>query len=129
MKRDGKWYYIDIPVKDLVDEDGDFGFSYDWSSKITNPFLFSFDSPTTSKMSKVLEPGATVYTYTITKLNSAVSIDGVYFYKKDSASTGIKTVSTARGKADGAWYNLQGMRVEKPSKGVFIHNGRKVVVK
>ena len=129
MKRDGKWYYIDIPVKDLVDEDGDFGFSYDWSSKITNPFLFSFDSPTTSKMSKVLEPGAAVYTYTITKLNSAVSIDGVYFYKKDSASTGIKTVSTARGKADGAWYNLHGMRVEKPSKGVFIHNGRKVVVK
>lgn len=128
MKRDGKWYYIDIPVKDLVDEDGDFGFTYDWSAKMTNPFLFSFDKPTTSKMTHLLEPGAAVYTYTITKLNSAVSIDGVYFYKKGVPS-GIQAVSALRDSADGAWYNLQGMRVEKPAKGVFIHNGRKVVVK
>lgn len=80
-------------------------------------------------MTKVLEPGNNVYTYTVTKINSAVSIDGVYFYKKDSASTGIKTVSTARGRPTGPGTTCQGMRVEKPSKGVFIHNGRKVVVK
>jgi hypothetical protein len=41
--------------------------------------------------------------------------------------TGISNV-----KADveeGAWYTIQGVRVEQPTKGVFIHNGKKVVVK
>ena len=31
--------------------------------------------------------------------------------------------------ATAAWYDLQGRRVQKPTKGVFIRNGRKVVVK
>ena len=31
--------------------------------------------------------------------------------------------------SDGRWYNLQGMPVDKPQKGVFIRNGHKVVVK
>ena len=30
---------------------------------------------------------------------------------------------------DGAWYTIQGVRVDKPAKGLYIHNGRKVVVK
>ncbi len=30
---------------------------------------------------------------------------------------------------DGAWYTLQGMKVEKPQNGIFIHNGKKVVLK
>jgi hypothetical protein len=30
---------------------------------------------------------------------------------------------------DGAYYNLQGVRVEKPTKGLYIHNGKKVVIK
>ena len=29
----------------------------------------------------------------------------------------------------GSYYNLQGVRIERPTKGVYIHNGRKVVVK
>ncbi len=29
----------------------------------------------------------------------------------------------------GSFYNLQGVRVDRPTKGVYIHNGRKVVVK
>jgi hypothetical protein len=27
------------------------------------------------------------------------------------------------------WYNLNGTRVDKPSKGVFIQDGKKVVMK
>lgn len=30
---------------------------------------------------------------------------------------------------DNAWYNLNGQKVEKPTKGIFIHNGRKVIIK
>ena len=47
----------------------------------------------------------------------------------DGDATGINTVNA--NNVDGAWYNLQGIQVQgKPtSKGVFIHNGKKVVVK
>ena len=30
---------------------------------------------------------------------------------------------------DGKWYNLTGVRVQTPTKGVFIHEGKKYVVK
>lgn len=32
-------------------------------------------------------------------------------------------------KADNSYYTLQGIRVNTPSKGIYIHNGRKVVIK
>lgn len=43
-------------------------------------------------------------------------------------ATAIHNVETAT-QADGAWYTLQGIRVERPAKGVFIHNGKKIVIK
>jgi hypothetical protein len=43
-------------------------------------------------------------------------------------STGIQTLN-AETQTEGAWYTLQGVRVAQPTKGVFIHNGKKVVVK
>ena len=42
-------------------------------------------------------------------------------------STGINEIQKA--EADGAIYNLSGMRVSKTQKGVYIMNGRKVIVK
>ena len=42
--------------------------------------------------------------------------------------TGIQSISADK-FAEGEWYTIQGVRVEKPAKGIFIHNGRKVVVK
>ena len=30
---------------------------------------------------------------------------------------------------DGKWYNLQGVQVKAPTKGIFIHNGKKVILK
>lgn len=42
-------------------------------------------------------------------------------------STGIREVK--KSEADGAIYNLSGMRVSKTQKGVYIMNGRKVIVK
>jgi hypothetical protein len=43
-------------------------------------------------------------------------------------TTGIKN-AVRQLPNDGNYYNLKGQRVEKPSKGVFIVNGKKVVVK
>lgn len=43
--------------------------------------------------------------------------------------TGINTVSAAAAKTDNAFYDLMGRRVYAPQHGVYIHNGKKVVVK
>ncbi len=44
--------------------------------------------------------------------------------------TGINDINTKNeNTTDNGWYNLQGQRVCNPSKGVFINNGKKVVVK
>ena len=43
---------------------------------------------------------------------------------------GVETVSTnGKSQTDGYYYNLNGMRVENPGRGVYIRNGKKVVIK
>ncbi|MBQ2950247.1 MAG: hypothetical protein IJE12_04270 [Prevotella sp.] len=45
-------------------------------------------------------------------------------------ATGIENVNAAINNADnGAVYDLQGRRVVKPSKGIYVANGKKVVIK
>ena len=43
-------------------------------------------------------------------------------------ATGIMNLENSE-PTDGYWYNLQGQRVNVPSKGVFIKNGKKVLVR
>ena len=44
--------------------------------------------------------------------------------------TGIKSVVRSQFPVDDdAWYNLNGQRIDTPSKGIFIRNGQKVVVR
>ena len=43
-------------------------------------------------------------------------------------TTGINEV-VAAAKADGAYYTLSGVRVENPTKGLYIQNGKKVIIK
>ena len=60
---------------------------------------------------------------------------GMYIQKivitKHSVADGIKapTVSVAPANTDNAWYTLSGVMVEKPQNGVYIHNGKKIIVK
>lgn len=49
------------------------------------------------------------------------------FFGLDGEATGINIVKTA--KADGAYYTLEGVKTTKPVKGIYIHNGKKIVVK
>lgn len=44
----------------------------------------------------------------------------------DDTPTGITSLPTAS-DAEASYYNLQGMRVTAPTKGIFIHNGKKFV--
>ena len=58
-----------------------------------------------------------------------------YYLGSDSpgqypTTTGIKEVKNEFQKTTkGKWYNLMGVEVIAPSKGVYIHNGKKVVLK
>lgn len=60
-----------------------------------------------------------------------------YFYRvfgwknlfADDSATGVEAVRPESSSVDGHYYNLQGVRVGKPSRGIYIHDGRKIVVR
>lgn len=117
---DGKWYYIDMPVSDLVDEDGEFGFTYDFTKPISDGvFTFTFSNPTTSTATKSgPAPGESVYTYNITKLGSALSLDHVFFYVPDQG--GVENITIDTEEVVEAIYDLTGRRVDNPGQGLYI---------
>ena len=59
---------------------------------------------------------------------SAVEARGFDFIAFDNESTGIETVKQ-QVKANGEYYNLAGQRVAQPAKGLYIVNGKKVIMK
>jgi len=120
-----KWYYLDIPVKDLLDPDGDFGFVCDFS-KPTGSIIFTagFDGATTSGYTQgAVDPETGMYNITITQKGSALAVDGVFLYKKDN-TTGISTVKNVKSVAQES-YNLAGQRVGNGYRGMVIQNGKK----
>lgn len=46
----------------------------------------------------------------------------------NGGTTGIYEVKKADNHSEDAYYTLQGMKVAKPTKGLYIHNGKKIVV-
>ena len=55
-----------------------------------------------------------------------------YFLSNEAyASTGIEkpAVATMMKSADKAYYTLQGVKVIRPTKGIYIHGGKKIVIK
>ena len=57
-----------------------------------------------------------------------VSASPLRFYV-DNTSTAIDGITNNPVVKDDAYYNLQGVKVQRPQHGVFIHNGKKVVLK
>ena len=55
----------------------------------------------------------------------------LYFYGKHSQEviTGISTVEDATANAGQAVYDLSGRRVSKPSRGLYIRNGKKFIIR
>ena len=47
----------------------------------------------------------------------------------DGTATGIKNIRTVDLNGTERWYDLSGRRMVTPAKGLYIHNGKKVVVK
>ena len=54
-----------------------------------------------------------------------------YYGNVEDSSTGISNITVDNKANDDAWYSLNGMRLtEKPQQsGIYVHNGKKVVVK
>jgi hypothetical protein len=50
-------------------------------------------------------------------------------YDDEDGTTAIRNLTPALSEGEGAWYTLQGQRVAKPGKGLYIRNGKKVVIK
>ena len=49
---------------------------------------------------------------------------------EDGGTTGIETIENSQKSTDdGVYYDLQGRRVENPTRGIYIVNGKKVVIK
>lgn len=51
------------------------------------------------------------------------------FIEEKTGITGIKDIPVANEHADNAYYNISGQRVASPSKGIYICNGKKVLIK
>ncbi len=47
----------------------------------------------------------------------------------ENGTTGINSIESQKAQANGEYYNLAGQRVAQPTKGLYIVNGKKVVMK
>ena len=58
---------------------------------------------------------------------SARSISMIF--EHGSETTGISTAKVNTQADDNAWYTLQGVRVAQPTRGIYVRNGKKIIVK
>ena len=68
---------------------------------------------------------------TASNLSACVVTDhiDVIFGTNQQVPTGIKVTNIDNSGDNAPYYNLQGIRVEHPDHGIFIHNGKKVVIR
>lgn len=66
-------------------------------------------------------------TWNATISNITKNSDGSIEFDLDLGETGIKTVDNSQLAVD-VYYDLQGRRVDNPSKGIYIKNGKKKVI-
>lgn len=61
--------------------------------------------------------------------SGAAKVQPVFDEEDNNDVTGIESIENTTTTDNNVYYNLQGQRVENPQHGVFIHNGKKVVLK
>ena len=66
--------------------------------------------------------------YTISRYSQAV-YKVQYYTANASTSTAIQNVAVESAGSADAYYTLQGIKVQNPSKGLYIQNGKKVIIK
>ena len=68
------------------------------------------------------------FTYTYTGGGSPSPAPSLNFVI-DGTITGIKTVTDNEESTNNKFYNLSGQQIEKPTKGIYIKNGKKYIIK
>lgn len=86
--------------------------------------------------SNLISPLGTYNDWSIETFLSHVVENGEIIYKTPDFQDWLVPVSnvnevkvTSQDTGDDAYYNLQGQRMDNPTQGIYIHNGKKVVVK
>lgn len=51
------------------------------------------------------------------------------FYSIDGFTTGISGITNAAQADNSIYFSISGVKTTKPQKGIYIHNGKKVVLK
>ena len=124
VSEDGSSYNFVFGYRKLNDNDGTkptIGFYYPKAGNIAiNGAYLNVDSKYLGSDSSSAKEAALVF---YSDLTDADETDG-------SETTGINNALAGDADADGAYYTLQGMRIAKPTvKGIYIHNGKKMIVK
>ena len=52
-----------------------------------------------------------------------------FLFEDENNTTGIQEFNTAAETGKAPYYDLNGIKVEKPQHGIYIHNNKKVVIK
>lgn len=73
--------------------------------------------------STVVIPGQRAYF----KVANAAAKESISLVFNDGETTGISTVKPATAEKADVYYDLQGRRVVNPTRGLYIHNGKKVI--
>lgn len=97
-----------------------------WSTGRDNDYFLSDGKFVKSKNNGWALPGKSYLYINGGRVNKSESPLRVYV---DNTATAIDGITNNPVVKDEAYYNLQGVKVQRPQHGVFIHNGKKVVLK
>lgn len=97
-----------------------------WSSSHDKDYFLSNGKFVKSKNAGWALPGKSFLYISNGRANQSESPLRVYV---DNTATAINGITNNPVVKDEAYYNLQGVKVQRPQHGVFIHNGKKVVLK
>lgn len=98
-----------------------------WSTGRENDYFLHDGEFVKSTNNGWVLPGKS-YLYINGGRDNSASARPLRFYV-DNTSTAIDGITNNPVVKDDAYYNLQGVKVQRPQHGVFIHNGKKVVLK
>lgn len=97
-----------------------------WSSSRDKDYFLSNGKFVKSTNAGWALPGKSFLYISSGRANQSESPLRVYV---DNTATAINGITNNPVVKDEAYYNLQGVKVQRPQHGVFIHNGKKVVLK
>lgn len=97
-----------------------------WSSSHDKDYFLSNGKFVNSENAGWALPGKSFLYISSGRVNKSEGPLRVYV---DNTATAINGITNNPVVKDEAYYNLQGVKVQRPQHGVFIHNGKKVVLK